>query len=83
MKNRYIFFKKLFPEHIIIFNDGKRLKSIKKDKILMNYMKNKDMNYIIVDNENNIEEYKCKKNNYKKYIIRLFLYDLLENMKEK
>lgn len=83
MKNRYIFFKKLFPDYIIIFNDGKRLKSIKKDKILMNYMKNKDINYIIVDNENNIEEYKFKKNNYKKYIIRLFLYDLLENMKEK
>lgn len=81
MKNRYIFFKRLFPEYVIIFDDGKKRKSLYQDKILMKYIGNKDINYVVVDNEFNISIVKNDINNYKKYVIKLFLYDLLEKLK--
>ena len=74
MKNRYMFFKRLFKEYVIIFKDNK---SFKIDKKLIKYIKNGDINYLIVDNDNNFIKYESKKNNYKYYVIKEFLKEII------
>ncbi len=72
--NRYLFFKGLYKEYVILFKNNK-IYGI--DKYLKKYLKNKDLNYLIIDNDNNIEIYKYKVNNYKYYLIRLFLIKII------
>lgn len=82
MKNRYYFFKKLFPEYVIIFIVKHKFKSFGWDKRLLDYIKNNDLNYIIVNSDNSILKYEFSKNNYKKYIIRMFLEDLVLSIRD-
>ena len=49
------------------------IKVFEQIKKLIKNLKNKDLNYINIDNKNNIEIKKEVKNNYKKYVIREFL----------
>ena len=72
MKNRYIFFKRLFKEYVIVFDIDNKYKSLGIDKALIKYIGNNDLNYIIIDNKNNVEVKKQVKNNYKKYVIKEF-----------
>ena len=74
MKNRYIFFKRLFPNYVVLLND----KTMGIDKYLKEFIKNNDINYIIVDNDNIIEIKKVENNNYKYYVMRLFLKNLID-----
>ncbi len=41
MKNKYYFFKNLYPDYLIIINNNK---SIGIDKLLIKYLKNNDIN---------------------------------------
>lgn len=66
MKNKYYFFKNLYPDYLIIINNNK---SIGIDKLLIKYLKNNDINYIKVNNEFKIIIKKCKINNYYQYVI--------------
>ena len=77
MKNRYLFFKRLFPEYVIIFKKKNNYSSMNWDKRLISFISRQDLNYIIIDNNNNIEIYSYNENKYKEYIIRLFLKDLV------
>ena len=74
MKNRYIFFKRLFPNYVVLLND----KTMGIDKYLKEFIKNNDINYIIVDDDNLIEVKKVENNNYKYYVMRLFLKNLID-----
>ena len=73
MKNRYLFFKKLFPEYVILFGN----KAIGIDRKLKKYLLNGDINYLIIDANNKIVKYEFKINNYKYYLMRIFIKEYL------
>lgn len=76
MKNKYYFFKNLYPDYLIIINNNK---SIGIDKLLIKYLKNNDINYIKVNNEFKIIVNKCKINNYYKYVIMESILSLINS----
>lgn len=78
MKNKYWFFKKLYKDYVIILDDKGIKKSLYYDKLLMKYINNKDINYIIIYNDFEIEKVNFKVNNYKKYLIIEFLISIIK-----
>ena len=48
MKNKYIFFKRLYKDYVIIFEVKGKYKSLKWDKELIKYINNGDLSYVIV-----------------------------------
>ena len=78
MKNRYWFFKKLYKAYVIILNDKGINKSYYYDKLLMKYISNNDINYIIVYNDFDIKKVSYKVNNYRRYLIIEFLIYLIK-----
>lgn len=67
--NKYLFFKSIYKDYIIIFEKNNNLKTYGFDKNLIKYKNNNDINYIIIDNNFNVTFYKSKLNNYYKYYI--------------
>ena len=47
------------------------------DKKLLKYIKNGDINYIVIYNDFTIEKKICRENNYYRYLIMDFLEDLI------
>ncbi len=81
MKNRYYFFKKLFKEYVIVFEKNKKYVSLGIDNILIKYL-NDSINYIVINNDNKIDVYEFNKNNYRLYVYKVFLNNLLERYLE-
>lgn len=77
MKNKYYFFKKLYKDYVIILDDKGIKKTFGYDKLLMKYINNKDINYIVIYNDFEIKKVSFKLNNYKKYLIIEFLVKLI------
>ncbi len=76
MKNKYEFFKRMYKEFVIVFDyQGNRV-SFGYDSKLMKYIKKGDINYIVVYNDFTVEKVVRKVNNYKKYLIKLFLEEI-------
>lgn len=75
--NKYIFFKSIYKDYIIIFEKNNNLKTYGFDKNLIKYKNNNDINYIIIDNNFNVTFYKSKLNNYYKYYIMEYLFTIL------
>lgn len=75
--NKYIFFKSIYKDYIIIFEKNNNLKTYGFDKKLIKYKNNNDINYIIIDNNFNVTFYKSKLNNYYKYYIIEYLFTIL------
>ena len=75
--NKYIFFKSIYKDYIIIFEKNNNLKTYGLDKNLIKYKNNNDINYIIIDNNFNVTFYKSKLNNYYKYYIIEYLFTML------
>lgn len=70
MKNKYYFFKKVYKEYVVIMEIKGKYKSYGHDKELIKYIKNKDINYVIVDSDFKVSVVQVKHiNNYKKYLI--------------
>ncbi len=69
MKNKYYFFKKMYKEYVVIIESKGKYKSFGYDKELIKYIKNKDINYVIIDNTFNVSVVQVNNNNYKKYLI--------------
>ena len=70
MKNKYYFFKKMYKEYVVIIEIKGKYKSFGYDKELIKYMKNNDINYVIVDSDFNVSVVQVNHiNNYKKYLI--------------
>lgn len=78
MKNRYIFFKRLYKDYVIVFVEKDRYISFGIDKYLLEFINNKDLNYIIVDNDNDIKVKKFKVNKYREYVYKIFLFHLID-----
>ena len=75
--NKYIFFKSIYKDYIIIFEKNNNLKTYGFDKNLIKYKINNDINYIIIDNNFNVTFYKSTLNNYYKYYIIEYLFTIL------
>lgn len=75
--NKYLFFKSIYKDYIIIFEKNNNLKTYGFDKNLIKYKNNNDINYIIIDNNFNVTFYKSKLNNYYKYYIIEYLFTML------
>ena len=71
--NKYLFFKSIYKDYIILFKKNNNLKTYGLDKNLIKYKNNNDINYIIIDNNFNVTFYKSTLNNYYKYYIIEFL----------
>lgn len=70
MKNKYYFFKRLYKEYVVIMEIKGKYKSYGHDKKLIKYIKNKDINYVIVDSDFKVSVVQVNHiNNYKKYLI--------------
>ncbi len=75
--NKYLFFKSIYKDYIIIFEKNNIFKTYGFDKKLIKYKNNNDINYIIIDNNFNVTFYKSKLNNYYKYYIIEYLFTIL------
>ncbi len=70
MKNKYYFFKKVYKEYVVIMKIKGKYKSYGHDKELIKYIRNNDINYVIVDSDFKVSVVQVKHiNNYKKYLI--------------
>ena len=69
--NRYIFFKRCYPDYLILINKNKKIKSYNRDREILHYLEIDDItkidklniNYLILENVNivNIKTYKYNK----------------------
>lgn len=76
MKNKYYFFKKLYPDYVIIINIHDKKRSYRYDSDLIKYIKNDDINYIIVNNDFSVIKVEKSINKYKEYLLREFIWKL-------
>ena len=52
MKNKYYFFKRLYKDFVIIFIDkDNKIRSYEVDSMLLKYIKNEDISYVMVSND--------------------------------
>ena len=52
MKNKYYFFKRLYKDFVIIFIDkDNNIRSYEVDNMLLKYIKNEDISYVMVSND--------------------------------
>ena len=69
MKNKY-YFKRIYKEYVVIIEIKGKYKSYGHDKELIKYIRNKDINYVIVDSDFKVSVVQVNHiNNYKKYLI--------------
>lgn len=81
MKNKYYFLKKLYKDYVVIFDKDGKWMSYSWDSKILEWVKNKDVNYIIVDSLFNVLEFKVEDNQYRKYVMKVFLYELIDKFK--
>lgn len=70
----------MYHDYVILLESKGIIKTFEYDKLLMKYLKNGDINYIVVYNDFTIEKRKNDINNYKKYLIKEFILDLWKNL---
>lgn len=74
MENKYYFFKKMYKDYVVILDSKGKYKSFGYDKELIKYIKNKDINYVIVDNDFKVSVVQVNHiNNYNRYLIINFM----------
>lgn len=74
MENKYYFFKKMYKDYVVILESKGKYKSFGYDKELIKYIKNKDINYVIVDNDFKVSVVQVNHiDNYNRYLIINFM----------
>ena len=74
MENKYYFFKKMYKDYVVILESKGKYKSFGYDKELIKYIKNKDVNHVIVDSDFKVRVVHVKgDNNYMRYLIINFI----------
>lgn len=74
MENKYYFFKKMYKDYVVILESKGKYKSFGYDKELIKYIKNTDINYVIVDNDFKVSVVQVNHiNNYNRYLIINFM----------
>ena len=89
--NRYVFFKRCYPNYLILINKNNKIKSYNIDKEILKYLSveeidinkiNKlNINYLILENINIINKKDYKDNKYYLYYRRCKLNNLIEKIK--
>ena len=89
--NRYVFFKRCYPNYLILINKNNKIKSYNIDKEILKYLGieeidinkiNKlNINYLILENINIINKKDYKDNKYYLYYRRCKLNNLIEKIK--
>ena len=74
MKNKYYFFKRLYKDFVIIFIDkDNKLRSYEVDSMLLKYIKNEDISYVMVSNDFVVNVVSRCNNKYYEYLIKELL----------
>ena len=70
MKNKYYFFKRLYKDFVIIFIDkDNNMRSYEVDNMLLKYIKNEDISYVMVSNDFVVNVVSRCNNKYYEYLI--------------
>lgn len=79
MDNKYYFFKRMYKDYVVILESNGKYKSFGYDKELIKYIKNKDINHVIIDSVFKVSVVQVKGvNNYKKYLIKNWIKNVTE-----
>lgn len=74
MKNKYYFFKRLYKDFVIIFIDkDNNMRSYEVDNMLLKYIKNEDISYVMVSNDFVVDVVSRSNNRYYEYLIKELL----------
>lgn len=74
MKNKYYFFKRLYKDFVIIFIDkDNKIRSYEVDSMLLKYIKNEDISYVMVSNDFVVDVVSRCNNKYYEYLIKELL----------
>lgn len=74
MKNKYYFFKRLYKDFVIIFIDkDNNMRSYEVDNMLLKYIKNEDISYVMVSNDFVVNVVSRSNNKYYEYLIKELL----------
>lgn len=74
MKNKYYFFKRLYKDFVIIFIDkDNNMRSYEVDSMLLKYIKNEDISYVMVSNDFVVNVVSRCNNKYYEYFIKELL----------
>ena len=74
MKNKYFFFKRLYKDFVIIFIDkDNNMRSYEVDNMLLKYIKNEDISYVMVSNDFVVNVVSRCNNKYYEYLIKELL----------
>lgn len=74
MKNKYYFFKRLYKDFVIIFIDkDNNMRSYEVDSMLLKYIKNEDISYVMVSNDFMVNVVSRCNNKYYEYLIKELL----------
>lgn len=77
MKNKYIFFKRLYKDYVIIFEVKGKYKSLNIDNELIKYINNGDLSYVIVKHDFNVLVNIVSNNEYYKYLLKFWIKQLI------
>ena len=85
MKNRYLFLKRQYVDYLILFYKKGKMTSYSIDKKIFDYItKNNiiitNVNYIIIDEKNNIDKYEFIDNKYYELLKKYYLSSILNNI---
>ena len=78
MKNRYIFFKRLYPNYGIFFLKNNKYYSLGIDKIMLNYLTK--ISYLIIQEDNTVIIKERKKNEYANIYQKIILIKLIRKI---
>ena len=80
MKNKYYFFKRLYKDFVIIFIDkDNNMRSYEVDNMLLKYIKNEDISYVMVSNDFVVNVVSRCNNKYYEYLIKELLIKICIN----
>lgn len=85
MKNRYLFLKRQYIDYLILFYKKGNMTSYSIDKktfdyIIKNNINITNVNYIIIDEKNNIDKYEFIDNKYYELLKKYYLSSILNNI---
>jgi len=82
-KNRYEFYKRLFPNKLIIYENKNKFTSIGIDKEILKNCKIENISRVVIDNDDNVKVIEVDDNKYKECLLRISLELLIKEIFKK